>query len=84
MKIVNKPMEPATTDDPIKDEVHKYASTLGPDFEDCATNYFQDEASVKAGVQLQKDAWNAAVDVIVAYINQKNLVQGEVLERFKL
>lgn len=72
------------SEDPIRDEVHLYASTIGPDFEDCAANYFQDEASVKAGIQLQKDAWNAAVDTIVAYINQKNLVHVEVIDRFKL
>jgi hypothetical protein len=72
------------TIDPIKEELDQFASTRRPDFEDCSTNYFYDEASVKAGNQLQKDAWNAAVDTIVAYINQKNLVQVEVLERFRI
>jgi hypothetical protein len=70
--------------DIIKEEVQQFASTRKPDFEDCSTNYFYKEAHVKAGNQLQKDAWNAAVDTLVAYIKEKNLVQVEVLERFKI
>lgn len=55
-----------------------------PDFEDCATNYFYDEPSVKAGVQLQKDAWNAAIDAVILFINDRNMVQVDELKEFKI
>jgi len=55
-----------------------------PDFEDAATNYFYSESDVKAGVQLQKDAWNAAIDAVMLFINDRNLVQVDELKEFKI
>jgi len=47
-------------DPPVKDPVD---NTSIPDFEGRATNYFPyNEAHVKAAVQLQKDAWNDALE----------------------
>jgi hypothetical protein len=55
-----------------------------PDFEDCATNYFQDEPGCRAGIQLQKDAWNAAIDAVMLFINDRNMVQVDELKAFKV
>ena len=52
-------------------------------FEDAATNYFTDETSVKAAIQLQKDAYNMAIDKVVDYINAKNIVQVDELKLFR-
>ena len=54
-----------------------------PDFEDAAGNYFQDERGVKAGIQLQKDAWNSAVETIVDYINKKGMVSVQEISMLK-
>ncbi len=51
-----------------------------PDFEDCSTNYFYDKAAIKAGNQLQKDAWNSAVEQITNYIDKKNMVSAEEIK----
>lgn len=55
-----------------------------PDFEDASTNYFYDDPSVKAGNQLQKDAWNSAVEQIVQYINDKGMVSAQEILMLKL
>lgn len=55
-----------------------------PDFEDNATNYFYTEQDTKAGIQLQKDAWNAAIDAVMLFINDRNLVQVDELKAFKV
>lgn len=55
-----------------------------PDFEDNAGNYFQDEPSVKAAIQLQKDAWNAAIDAIMKFIDNRNMVQCDEFKGFKI
>lgn len=52
-------------------------------FAEAATNYFTDEASVKAGIQLQKDAYNMALDKVIAFINKRNIVQVDELKAFK-
>lgn len=46
-------------------------------FEDNATNYFQDEQSTRAGVQLQIDAWNDAIDTE----DEKGVDQKEELRK---
>lgn len=51
-----------------------------PDFEDCSTNYFDKEQHVKAGNQLQKDAWNAAIQRVIDVVNEKGLIQVEIFK----
>lgn len=53
-------------------------------FEDNATNYFDTEQNVRAGMQLQRDAWNDAILAVVEHINKKGLVQVDDFNHFIL
>lgn len=55
-----------------------------PDFEDCSTNFFSEERHVKAGNQLQKDAWNAAILRVIEVVNEKGAIQCETFRELIL
>lgn len=66
-----------------QDEQKDFKALLYDKFEDNATNYFQDEPSTRAGMQLQIDAWNDAIDQVKSFINTHNIVHVETLEILK-
>lgn len=66
-----------------QEEQKSLKALLYDKFEDNATNYFQDEPSTRAGMQLQIDAWNDAIDQVKSFINSHNIVQVETLEILK-